>query len=178
MSKRGLTDKQRGFIKARIKGLNQTQAAREAGYSGDDNALAVDGSRLLGNAKIVNEIEAHYKRQDISIDYYLRNLKSYIDSTTPNDAPSDKAVAVVCLKQIGEFLARCPVQPNALDNLSLTELESRLREMGFITLAEAEAHGYINPEPQSQKTQPNTQKNSASAIVEVVSEADEPEAAL
>lgn len=51
-----LTDKQRKFIDARVSGKNQTQAAREAGYSGNDDVLARRGHELARNSKIQERI--------------------------------------------------------------------------------------------------------------------------
>lgn len=48
----GLTDKQVKYAQGRISGLNQTEAARFAGYSGDDNVLARRGHELARNSKV------------------------------------------------------------------------------------------------------------------------------
>ncbi|WP_036120797.1 terminase small subunit [Lysinibacillus sphaericus] len=50
----GLTDKQRLFCMYYIKTYNQTMAAIKAGYAKD--SAHVEGSRLLRNAKVANEI--------------------------------------------------------------------------------------------------------------------------
>ena len=57
-----LTGLQRAFIDAWFgeAKFNGTEAARIAGYSGDDNALAVIASRNLRNAKIETEIKARW----------------------------------------------------------------------------------------------------------------------
>jgi phage terminase small subunit len=49
-----LTDKQKLFADFYVgeAGLNATRSARLAGYKGDDNTLAVTGSRMLRNAKV------------------------------------------------------------------------------------------------------------------------------
>jgi hypothetical protein len=54
-----LTGKQKLFADFYLgeAGLNQTRAAQLAGYAGDDNALAVAGSRLLRNAKVREYID-------------------------------------------------------------------------------------------------------------------------
>lgn len=54
-----LTGKQRAFIDHYFAcGMNATEAARLAGYKGDDNALAVIGFRNLRNTKIKGHMEA------------------------------------------------------------------------------------------------------------------------
>ena len=45
------TPKQRAFIAEYPKDMNATLAAKRAGYAGDDNALAVQGSRLIRHHK-------------------------------------------------------------------------------------------------------------------------------
>lgn len=52
-----LTGKQKKFVDAYIVCLNGTEAARQAGYSGDDATLAVSASRLLRNAKVISSID-------------------------------------------------------------------------------------------------------------------------
>ena len=54
MSEKKLTPKQRKFVEAYMG--NATEAARLAGYSGDENALGVMGNKLLRIVKITEEI--------------------------------------------------------------------------------------------------------------------------
>lgn len=54
-----LTSKQRKFVES-FAG-NGTEAARLAGYAGDDNALGVAAHELLSNPKIVQAIQAREK---------------------------------------------------------------------------------------------------------------------
>ena len=59
-----LTEKQRKFVEAYMgeTGGNATEAARLAGYGGNENALAAAGARLLRNVKIseaINERQAN-----------------------------------------------------------------------------------------------------------------------
>lgn len=56
-----LSTKARKF--AEIMEDNGTQAAREAGYKGNDNVLAVTASRLLRNAKVLAIIEKRQKAE-------------------------------------------------------------------------------------------------------------------
>lgn len=54
-----LTERQRKFVHAyATNGQNGTAAAREAGYAGDENSLAVTASRMLRLAKIQEAIGA------------------------------------------------------------------------------------------------------------------------
>lgn len=54
------TEKQQRFIDAYAG--NGTEAARLAGYAGDDNALAVRAAELLRNSKIAEAIGARQKK--------------------------------------------------------------------------------------------------------------------
>lgn len=53
-----LTERQRRFALAYAANPNGTTAAREAGYSGDDNALAAAASRLLRNVKVRGAVDS------------------------------------------------------------------------------------------------------------------------
>lgn len=55
---RGLTEKQRRFVEAYTGPAqgNATAAARAAGYSGDDRALAVRGAETVRNRKVADAI--------------------------------------------------------------------------------------------------------------------------
>jgi phage terminase small subunit len=52
-----LTGKQKQFVDAYIICLNATEACRRAGYAGEDNTLAVQGSENLRNPKILAAID-------------------------------------------------------------------------------------------------------------------------
>jgi phage terminase small subunit len=58
-----LTVKQQRFVDEYVICLNGTEAARRAGYKGNDTTLAVEASRLIRNAKVsrrVNELLAEF----------------------------------------------------------------------------------------------------------------------
>ena len=78
MRKEALTPKQNRFVSEYLIDLNQTAAARRAGYQGDENTLAVTGHRLLRNNKVALAIQqAHAKRQqrtELSQDYVVNGL--------------------------------------------------------------------------------------------------------
>ena len=57
MAKSELTDKQKAFINHYIQCWNATEAARRAGYQGNDNTLAVVGHENLSKPNIYNAIE-------------------------------------------------------------------------------------------------------------------------
>lgn len=59
--KSGLTPKQRKFVEAYTG--NGTEAARIAGYSGDDNTLGVTAHDLLRNPKIARAIEQRQSKE-------------------------------------------------------------------------------------------------------------------
>jgi phage terminase small subunit len=58
----GLNMRQSMFVNYYISSLNATRSAEKAGYSGNANALAVIGHKLLRNAKIAKLILEHYQR--------------------------------------------------------------------------------------------------------------------
>jgi phage terminase small subunit len=50
----GLTDKQFAFAQARLRGMNQTQAAREAGYGGSDAQLRTAGNKAARSSAVIS----------------------------------------------------------------------------------------------------------------------------
>jgi phage terminase small subunit len=52
-----LTGKQQRFVEEYIVCLNATEACRRAGYAGEDNVLAVLGSKMVRNGKILAAID-------------------------------------------------------------------------------------------------------------------------
>lgn len=75
----GLTHRQRFFVLEFLVDGNQTRAAKAAGYTQDDAAAAVQGSRLLRNAKVKAEIARHAaaraSRLELDGDQVLIELK-------------------------------------------------------------------------------------------------------
>lgn len=62
-----LNARQRAFVRAYTSGKtlgNGTQSAKKAGYGGSDETLAVQASRLLSDAKVVEAIAAREADQD------------------------------------------------------------------------------------------------------------------
>ena len=62
MARGDLTLKQKMFIEHYLATSNATEAARQAGYRGDDGALAVEGARALRNAKVAAAIEKRVQK--------------------------------------------------------------------------------------------------------------------
>ena len=87
----GLTDKQRAFAIEYCKDFNGTQAAKRAGYRGNNNVLAVAASRLLRNANVRARVEARLESAAMSADEVLwrlgqharGNLADFIDTDVP-----------------------------------------------------------------------------------------------
>jgi hypothetical protein len=75
--KKNLADKQRLFIAHYIETLNATEAARLAGYKGDNAALGVTGNRTLRNAKVRLEINRQLAKQCISAEELLARVTKH-----------------------------------------------------------------------------------------------------
>lgn len=69
-----LTGLQWAFVNEYIIDFNGTQAARRAGYQGDDNALAVTASRLLRNAKVADAVRERLHTRAMTADEVLSRL--------------------------------------------------------------------------------------------------------
>ena len=69
-----LTAKQRTFALEYIICKNGTEAARRAGYAGDDATLAVTASRLLRNAKVVEFINERFAEMAMRADEVIARM--------------------------------------------------------------------------------------------------------
>jgi len=72
-----LTDKQRIFCEHYIQCWNATEAARRAGYKGDDNTLGVVGFENLRKPKIEKYISARVNEVAMSADEVLQRLTEW-----------------------------------------------------------------------------------------------------
>jgi phage terminase small subunit len=59
-----LNPRQLAFVRAYAETGNATEAARRAGYAGDDATLGVTGHRLLKNDKVGAELAKHAKKAE------------------------------------------------------------------------------------------------------------------
>lgn len=69
-----LTAKQRTFALEYIICKNGTEAARRAGYAGDDNALAAAASRLLRNVKVIEFINERFAETAMRADEVIARM--------------------------------------------------------------------------------------------------------
>jgi len=74
MSNNRLTGRQALFVEEYLQDFNATRAAERAGYAGDENALAVQGHRLLSYVKIKNLIHLRLQEAAMTADEVLARL--------------------------------------------------------------------------------------------------------
>ena len=82
--KNGLTNKQRAFIEHYLECWNATEAARQAGYGGNDNALASIGSQNLRKLKIRSHIEDRLNAKAMTADEVLARLSQQARGSMAN----------------------------------------------------------------------------------------------
>jgi len=90
---RKLTGKQEAFVIAYLKnGFNATEAARTAGYKGNENTLAVIGYQNLRKHKILERIEAYFEEKGMAANEVLFRLSEQArsDITFFIDAPTKR----------------------------------------------------------------------------------------
>lgn len=75
MAKRPLTTKQRLFIEAYLANPNATEAARKAGYKGNDNTLRSVGAENLAKPSIANLLNERVEQAIITADEILNGVK-------------------------------------------------------------------------------------------------------
>lgn len=69
-----LTNKQKAFVEEYLQDFNATQAAKRAGYGGDDGVLGAQGSRLLKNVKVIERINQRLRETAMLADEVLARL--------------------------------------------------------------------------------------------------------
>jgi phage terminase small subunit len=108
-----LTGKQRLWLQSYLECFNATEAARRAGYAGDDNALGVTGHRMLRNAKIQEAIEAFYEEHAMpakEVAWRLARIAradmgDYTGVTKPSDLKDVDSYPVKKIETTGRRLA-------------------------------------------------------------------------
>jgi phage terminase small subunit len=85
MAERPLTQKQAAFLAHYLESGNATAACRAAGYKGDDNVLAVTGSRMLRHPKISKLINESYEERGLSSAAILGRLAAIAESGTTTE---------------------------------------------------------------------------------------------
>jgi phage terminase small subunit len=70
----GLTNKQAAFVREYFTDFNATQAAKRAGYGGNDSTLGATGSRLLKNDKVAARIGQCLRESAMLADEVLARL--------------------------------------------------------------------------------------------------------
>ena len=132
MSLQSLTTKQRLFIEAYIGKANgnATEAARIAGYSGNDNVLGVTGLRLLRNHKIATLVEERIDKAVMTADEVLKELAELAKMkwNTKGFRASDKIKA---LELVGKYhsLFSCRVEQPTAINESHTSITERTAQV-------------------------------------------------
>jgi len=104
-----LTGKQHGFVIAYLtNGFNATEAARTAGYKGDDNTLAVVGYENLRKPKIQERIAAYFEEKAMAANEILFRLTSMARgqlrtrSSDTKDGTMDHHDAIKALELLGK----------------------------------------------------------------------------
>jgi phage terminase small subunit len=97
--KRPLTNRQREFVKHYTSGhaaMTAAHAARLSGYSGrSSDSLAVTGSNLLKNAKVIQAIEAEERRTQLDTDISKADIISRLIAIADDDSKSSNTNAKV-----------------------------------------------------------------------------------
>ena len=93
-----LTNKQMRFVRGIAKGLNQSQAARDAGYANPD----VAGSQQIRNPKILKELQQLTKRTDRKEIATIEKRKERLTQIMldPESADADRCRAIDLLNKM------------------------------------------------------------------------------
>lgn len=110
-----LTEKQRRFVEAYVGKAegNATEAARLAGYSGDDATLSVAGAKLVRNGKVADAIEDARKprtrRAILTREQRQELLTEFANDEDVEKRDRIKAIEVLGKMQ-GDFIERREVE--------------------------------------------------------------------
>lgn len=109
---------------------NATDAARKAGYTGTDEALAVTGSRLLRNPKVREALEARQaratKRRIATLDEMQAWWTASMEDTTL-EMPARLKASELLGRSMAAFIERRQVESKTLEAM-LAEMEANNRE--------------------------------------------------
>jgi phage terminase small subunit len=94
-----LTTKQRLFVEAYLANPNATEAARRAGYAGNDKTLSVVGAENLAKPCISSLLTERVETAIVTADEVLTNVKSIAQSS---EKDSDRLKA---WELLGKYLA-------------------------------------------------------------------------
>lgn len=95
-----LTTKQRLFVEAYLADPNATQAARKAGYKGNDKQLQVIGSQNLSKLMIADALKGRVEEAIITADEILKDVKTIAKNA--EEKASDRLKAY---EMLGKHLA-------------------------------------------------------------------------
>ena len=93
-----LTTKQRLFVEAYLANPNATDAARKAGYKGNDKTLSVVGAENLAKPCIAEQLKVRVEEAIVTADEVLTNVKILAQSA---ERDGDKLKA---WEMLGKFL--------------------------------------------------------------------------
>ena len=91
MSEPELTNKQKIFCEHYIQCWNATEAARKAGYNGDDNTLGVIGHQNLRKPKIKDYIDQRIEENCMSTNEVLHRLSEWGRGNLSHFIPDDES---------------------------------------------------------------------------------------
>ena len=115
--------KQRKFLNEYLIDFNATQAAKRAGYAGDDNTLSTIGHKLLRNAEISAAIKKHMEESAMAATEALARLAKFARGSMADFIRIDEAGnASIDLKMAENF--------GVLDLVKKLKLRERVVEAG------------------------------------------------
>jgi phage terminase small subunit len=131
-----LTAKRQAFIVEYVKDFNATQAAIRAGYS--ERSARADGSRLLTNADIAQEIQRHIAERAMGADEVLSRLGDMARATFEDFVDIYDGVNYGLLLNFAKAQSRGKlhlIKKLKFNNLGLPEIELHDAQAALVQLA-------------------------------------------
>lgn len=125
-----LTGLQRAFVNEWFKDFNGTRAAERAGYSGDDNALAVRASETLRNSKVGAEIERRWAAHGVSGEEVIARLAEQARANISDFYTEWGAVDSDAVQEKGHLIKRITQLKGKKAQIELYDAQAALVHIG------------------------------------------------
>jgi len=110
--------------------FNATRAAERAGYGGNSNVLAAQGSRLLKNVKISESISQHLQEKAMTADEVLMRLADQARANVTDFIQDYGAIDWEAVKAKGHVIKRISHKQGEHSTIELYDAQAALEKIG------------------------------------------------
>lgn len=125
-----LTNKQKAFVEEYLVDFNATRAAERAGYRGDENVLASQGSRLLRNVKVAEQVSEHLSEKAMTADEVLMRLAAMARGDISEFIHDYGAIDWEAVREKGYLIKKIHHKKGEFSRIELHDSQSALEKLG------------------------------------------------